>query len=438
LRGAGAVRHAGWMTVAAVPPARTAIFRDALLLRMLAFGFFSGLPLPLTIFTLQQWFTTAGIAIHTVSLTAWLGLPYTLKFLWSPLFDRAPPHRARRIGRRRFWLLVVQPALAASCVALALSDPAHRAAVTAVAAASVALFSASQDILIDAWRIETFPQARQGLALAAYIWGYRTAMLVSGAGAIALSGMIGWHATLLAVAGLMALAPLLTLASPEPAVTTAEPRLPGWLPVIRDSFLAPLLEFLRRPRAVEILALVILFRLGKVFADNTAASYYHVALGFSSRTVAVANFLPSLAGTFAGAAFGGWLVTRLGTMRALLLTGSLQALSLGLYVALLAANVNLMLYTKVGVEAFAGAAADAVFLTFISALCAREYTATQYALLSSLAAIALHTLSGEAGYAVEAMGWVKFYAATMLGGIPALLLIIHLKRQFRPEISTSL
>ncbi len=407
-------------------PAR-AMLADPTLLRMLGFGFFSGLPLPLTIFTLQQWFTVSGVSVQSVSRTAWLGLPYTLQFVWAPLFDRAPPAWAARLGRRRFWLIATQSALALACAGLALTDPARHAALTALAAFAVALCSASQDIVINAWRIETFPQTRQGVALAAYIWGYRTAMFVSGAGAIALSVALGWHATLLCIAALLACAPLLSLATPEPTLATAPPRPPGILAAARGALITPLLEFLRRRHAVEILAVVILFRLGKVFADNTAASYYHQALGFSSLVVARANFVPSLAGTFAGAAFGGWLVTRLGTMRALLLTGSLQAASLGLYLALLAVTTPWMLYAKVGGEFFAGGAADTVFLAFISALCAREYTASQYALLSSLAAVALHTISGVAGDAAATLGWRHFYEATILGGLPALALVIHLR-----------
>jgi PAT family beta-lactamase induction signal transducer AmpG len=422
---------------------RAALLRDPMLWRMLGFGFFSGLPLPLTIFTLQQWFTSSGISIHTVSFAAWLGLPYTVKFLWAPLFDRAPPAWARGTGRRRFWLLTVQPALAAACAALACTDPARNAGLTAAAAAAVALCSASQDILIDAWRIETFPQARQGVALAAYIWGYRFALLVSGGWAIARSDVWGWHVTLLVMAGLLALAPVLTLLTPEPSLPQAEPHRPGWLAVIRDSFVAPLAEFLRRPRAAEILGIVILFRLGKVFADNVAASYYHTALGLSATAVGHANQFPSLFGSLAGAPVGGWLVIRLGTMRALLFTGILQACSLGLYLVLLAFPVPAMLTVKVAAEFFAGAAADAAFLTFISALCAREYTATQYALLSSLAAVALHLFSGSAGYAAEALGWRPFFMATMLASIPALLLAVHLRRHFAtepnldPPVSTS-
>ena len=405
---------------------RLAMLRDPLLLRMLGFGFFSGLPLPLSIFTLQQWFTTSGVSIHAVSFTAWLGLSYTLKFLWSPLFDRFPPAWTR-LGRRRFWLLAVQPLLAAACAIMALTNPAINAVHTALAACAMAFFSASQDIVIDAWRIETFAEAEQGAALAVYVWGYRVAMLVSGSGAIALSTIFGWHGAMLTMAAIMALAPLLTLSVPEPLAAHAA-AIPGMLAALRRSFVEPLLEFLVRPEALTVLAFVILFRLGKVFADNTAASFYHQGLGLSSGAVAGANFLPSLAGVFLGAAFGAWLVARMGTIPAVLTTGVLQALSLGAYLVLLAVGTGWMLYVKIGVEEFAGRAADTAFLTFVSALCSRNYTATQYALLSSLAAIPLHSLAGVAGYGAEALGWGPFYVCTMLAGLPALALLARLRR----------
>jgi PAT family beta-lactamase induction signal transducer AmpG len=198
------------------------------------------------------------------------------------------------------------------------------------------------------------------------------------------------------------------------------------LAAIERAFLEPLLEFFRRPEAVWVLAFVVLFRLGKVLADNTAASFYHQGLGLSSGAVAGANFLPSLVGVFAGAAFGGWLVAKLGTMRAVLAAGVLQAACLGLYLVLLAVGTGWMLYVKVGGEAFGGAAADAAFLTFVSGLCSRSYTATQYALLSSLAAVAFHTLAGGAGYLAEALGWVPFYALCIVAGLPALAIMLRL------------
>lgn len=407
--------------------------REPALARMLALGFFSGLPLPLSAFTLQQWFTTAGVSTHAVSLTATLGLSYTLKFLWAPLFDRTPPAWARGWGRRRFWLFGVQVALVASCAGLSRTDPAVDLTATAVAAGLLAFLSASQDIVIDAWRIESFAADRQGAALAAYVWGYRVAMVCSGAGAIALSVRAGWHLAIGAMAALLAFAPLLTLSAPEPAPgampgVTTEQAARGWANVER-AFLTPLREFLARDAALATLAFVVLFRLGKVFADNVAASFYRHGLGLGSAAVAGANFAPPLIGVFAGAAFGGWLVARLGRTRAVLAAGLLQATSLGLYLALLAAPAPWMLYLKVGGESFAGAAADTAFLSYVSALCARAYTATQYALLSSLAALVFHSLGGAAGFLAEALGWAPFYVLTVLGGLPALALLLWVDRR---------
>lgn len=400
---------------------------------MLAFGFASGLPLPLTIFTLQQWFTDFRIPLHSIGLTALIGLAYTLKFVWSALFDRQAPRVTRRFGRRRGWLLVVQPLLAGACVLLALSDPGTWVLGTVLAAIAVAFLSASQDILIDAWRIETFSERSQGRALAAYIWGYRGAMLTSGAGAIWLSTRIGWHGALLCMAALMAAGVATTLVASEPVVRVVAGTGGDILSRIRTAFLAPLRDFLGRPGAAEVLAFVILFRLGKVFADGTAAGFYRYRLGTPPEAVAVANFLPSLLGVLAGAAAGGWLVARFGTVRALLFAGLLQAASLGLYLTLMATGPGgHMLEAKVGLEAFAQGMADAAFLTYISALCSAAYTATQYALLSSLAALMFHTLGGVSGYAAEALGYPAFYTATILASLPALAIMLHLLRRFPP------
>jgi PAT family beta-lactamase induction signal transducer AmpG len=403
-----------------------------LLWLMGAFGFLSGLPLSLTAFTLQLWFTTFGISVHAIGLTAWLGLPYTVKFLWSAFFDRAPPASLAYLGRRRFWLLVVQPPLAGACAAMALSDPGHRPALTAAAGLALAFFSASQDILIDAWRIETFPERLQGAALAAYVWGYRGAMLASTSGVLFLSALVGWRAALLGAAALLAGGIVVTLLAPAAVAVAAAPRAPGWRAGVEAAFLAPLRDFLARRGALTVLAFVILFRVGKVFADGTAASFYRYGVGFTPAAIASAN-LYGWAGTLAGAAAGAWLVLRLGTARALLAAGLGQAASLGLYLALLAGGPHTALLTaKIVLENFAGATADMAFLTYVSALCSAAYTATQYALLSSLAAVAFHTLGGLSGYLAEAMGYRAFYGAAVLASLPALLLLLQIGRMAHP------
>jgi PAT family beta-lactamase induction signal transducer AmpG len=395
---------------------------------MVAFGFASGLPLQLTNSTLQQWLATSGLPPHAIALTSWIGLSYTLKFLWSALFDRPAPGIFQRLGRRRGWLMLVQPAMAAACVCMALSNPGNALGLTAVAAVGVAFFSASQDILIDAWRIETYPERRQGEALAGYIWGYRAALRVAESGVIYLSTVIGWHASFLLMAALMLAGTIIAWFAPDPHKDALPIAAAGTMDRIGTAVIAPLRDFLRRPAAWWVLAFILLFRLGHMAADVNAIGFYR-SLHFDSRAVSAANFLPALLGALSGAVAGGWLVHRLGAGRALMLAGIVQALSLGLYLVLLAAgHSTAMLAAKVGLEGFAGAAADTVFLTYISTLCSSAYTASQYALLSSLAPVAWHTLGGLSGYAAEGLGWRNFYAATMLACLPALLILRRLPR----------
>jgi PAT family beta-lactamase induction signal transducer AmpG len=399
---------------------------------MVAFGFSSGLPLQLTNATLQQWLATSGLPPHAIALTSWIGLSYTLKFLWSALFDRPAPGRLQTLGRRRGWLMLVQPAMALACVALALSNPQDGIAVTAAAAVGVAFFSASQDILIDAWRIESYPERRQGEALAGYIWGYRAALRLAESGVIYLSTMIGWHSGFLLMAALMLAGTIITWLAPDTHVPAASMAAQGVVERIGTALLAPLKDFLKRPLAWEILAFVLLFRLGHMAADVNAIGLYR-AMHFDSRAVSAANFLPSLGGALSGAVAGGWLVAKLGAGRGLMLTGIVQAASLGLYLVLLAAGHSVpMLAAKVGLEGFAGAAADTAFLAYISMLCSSAYTASQYALLSSLAAVAWHTLGGLSGYAAEALGWRDFYTATIIASVPALLILGRLLRRQLP------
>ena len=411
--------------------------RSARLLWLMgAMGFLSGLPLSLSAFTLQLWFTTFGISIRSIGMTAWLGLPYTLKFLWSGLFDGEPPWILARLGRRRGWLMLVQPLLAAAAAAMALSDPGAHPAETALAALCLAFLSASQDILIDAWRIETFPEKLQGSALAVYVWGYRAAMLVSTTGVTWLASLFGWHKALLVMAALLGAGTVVTLLAPAglALVRAGGMRAGGWLAALRASFLAPLRDFLTRPSALTVLAFVLLFRAGKVMADGSAAAFYRYGIGFSTLEIGNANAW-GWGGTLAGAAAGAWLVLRLPTLRALMLAGVLQAASLGLYLALLwAGPVEAALIGKIMAENFAGALADMAFLTYLSGLCSTAFTATQYALLSSLAAVAFHTLGGFSGFVAQGLGYPVFYALTVVLSLPALWVLLQLSRRPVPAL----
>jgi len=395
-----------------------------LLAVMGVFGFLSGLPLPLSAFTLQQWFTSSGISAAAVGTTSMLGLAYILKFLWAPLFDTMPPGALARFGRRRGWLLLVQPALGLCVLALAYSTPSITPLRTVASALGVAFFSASQDILIDSWRIEIFPEALQGEALAATIWGYRTAMLVSGGATIWASAIIGWSPVLTGLALILGSGVFITVIAPP-----SPHRLVLARKTLRDTMIAPLLEFLYRPGSKQILAFVLLFRLGKVFADLMAAPFYKESVGFAQKAVGIANFWPGFIGTLAGAALGGLIVRRFGTYRALVLTGSAQMASLGLYLLLMLTGPSVIaLSGKVAIENLAGSAADMAFLTFISALCARDFTATQYALLSALAAVVFHTVGGASGFLAQAVGWPVFYVLTMALCLPAFVALRFIPR----------
>ncbi|MGH7120285.1 MAG: AmpG family muropeptide MFS transporter [Acetobacteraceae bacterium] len=408
---------------------------DPALWLMGGFGFASGLPLPLSGFTLRQWFAEGHVSLAAIGLTAEIGLAYSLKFLWAPLLDHAtPPGFLARFGRRRGWLLAIQPLLAASVVLLALSRPAIAPLAAAIAAALVAFFSASQDIVIDAWRIETFPPRLQGAAMAAYVWGYRAALLVSGAGAIALATPLGWHLSLLLMAALAAVGIPVSLAAREPpppqaAGTGAR----GLRARLAAALVAPLQEFVARPGAVPVLAFVVLFRLGEAMAGVMLPPFYR-SLGFDRAAVALAAGPISLAAVLVGAALGGWLVARIGVGRALLFTGWVQTLCLAMYVLLAySAGDHSVLMATSGVESFTEGLADAAFITYLSGLCSRAHTATQYALLSSVAALALRTVGGLSGFLAAAAGWKLFYSLTTFAAFPAMGVMIYLLHRYPPQ-----
>jgi MFS transporter, PAT family, beta-lactamase induction signal transducer AmpG len=396
---------------------------------MAAYGFVAGLPLPLSGFTFRLWLSEGGVSLAVIGLTANIGLAYSLKFLWAPVLDNAsPPGMLRRLGRRRGWLAAVQPTLSLAAALLALSDPAHRPLLSLALAALVAFLSASQDIAVDAWRIEVFPQHRQGAAMAAYVWGYRVALLVATTGVISAVGVVGWHVALLGVAVLIACGLGITLLAPEPPPLPFQAAPSGVSGRLTHAVIEPLREFLTRPGAPLILAFVALFKLGEAMAGIMTAPFYR-ALGFSREAIAQTGWF-SLVGTLAGITLGGWLVARLGTGRALLRTGWAQTIAMGMYLLLaVSAGEHHVLYGTVTTEAFAQGMADAAFITYLSALCSRAFTATHYALLSSLAAIAVHTIGGASGVLAERLGWIGFYTLCLFAALPSMGLMLVLLRR---------
>lgn len=395
---------------------------------MAVLGFSSGLPWALSGPTLRLWMASEHVALGLIGLTANIGLAYLLKFIWAPFFDEAKPFF---LGRRRGWLVVVQLGLAVSIAALALSDPTQHVWLTLGLGALVAFCSASQDIIIDAWRIESFAPRLQGSALACEVWGWRVAFLVSNAGVIALSVKTGWHVAVGLMAVLALIGPLATLLAPEPklkremqpASTAAR-----FAMAVRE----PLKEFLTRRGAVVVIAFIILFRLGGALGSTMLGPYY-LSLGFNRAMIAVASGPIALLCGLAGTGLGAVLVMKLGVGRALLATALLQVASLSLYPVLgIYPHLPHILLIIAAVEAFTDAFSDTAFLTYLSGLCHKEHTATQYALLSSLAPLALHTVAGLSGFIADRLGFIPFFLVATAAALPGIILLVVILRWYAP------
>jgi PAT family beta-lactamase induction signal transducer AmpG len=404
---------------------------DRRLVVMLALGFSAAVPLPLVAGqVLRQWFTESGMSLAQIGLTALIGLAYANKFLWSPVLDAVRPPV---LGRRRGWLVMLQVALVAAIAAIAATDPTQGATATVVLAVIVAFLSASQDIVIDAWRIEMMGPSEEDQAwgLTAYVWGYRAALLASGAGTLLLVGHVGWNLAYLAAASLMLVGIVATLAGREPPSPGMVPV--GWRARMGASVVGPFIDLAGRRYWFAILAFVALFKLGEALAGIMVTPFYR-SEGFTRDDVATVATVFGLAATLVGAVAGAWLVGRIGVGRALILTGVAQMLSNLMYLTLVGGGRDIpMLFAQVGVENFTDGLADAAFLTYLSGLVNRSFSATQYALLSSLAAVPLRTLGASGGVLAAWLGWSWFFVLTTAAALPAMAIMLFLLKRLPPK-----
>ena len=407
-----------------------AMYFQPRMLAVLFMGFASGLPLPLTYGTLSFWLAEAGVSRTAIGLFALIGLSYNLKFVWSPIMDRARiPWLTARLGRRRSWALLTQLALVAAIASLALTDPKVDPWPVAFAAVFVAFFSASQDIVIDAFRIELLRPEEQGAGAAATQWGYRFGLMASSAGALYLAEFGGWRLAFLAMAALMAVGIATVLLTREPAVPAKPPSGRGIAAWLKSAVVAPFAEFMTRPQWLAILLFVVLYKFGDALAGVMANPFY-VEMGFTKIEVANVSKLFGVAATLAGLAAGGALVFRWGALRSLLVCGLAQMLSNLMYVVQTMAGHDVpLLFATIGIENFAGGMGSAAFVAYLSGLCNVAFTATQYALLSSLAAVGRTTLASSSGWLVEQLGWIWFFTASTLAAAPGLLVLLWLMRK---------
>src|SRR5579864_7302452 len=422
--------------------AALAVYRQPRLVAILLMGFSSGLPLALTFGTLSYWLAETGVSLTAIGLFGLVRTSYSLKFLWSPVIDRMPiPLLTARLGRRRSWALTIQGLLAASILALGSTDPRSDPAATALAAVAVAFLSASQDIVIDAYRIELLLPEEQGAGAAATQWGYRFGMLASGAGALYAASFGGWSFAYAVMAGLMGVGMVTVWLTPEPEGAPSPEALPGptaadraraWL---RRAVVAPFLDLFARNGASQLIAIgvfIVLYKFGDALAGSMANPLY-VALGFTKVEVATIAKVYGVVATLAGVALGGVLVARIGVFRALLVCGGLQALSNLMYAVQVWAGHDVgMLALTIGGENLTGGMASSAFVAYLSGLCRRDFTATQYALLSSLATVGLNVLAASGGYLAQRLGWVPFFVVSTVFCLPSLLILMWLMR--RPAI----
>jgi len=406
----------------------TAVYREPRVIAILLLGFSSGLPLALTAGTLAIWMTEVGVDLTTIGLFAVVATPYSLKFLWAPIVDRMPlPWLTRRLGRRRGWLLFTQFALIGAIFMLGGGDPVAAPVTTALAALLVAFASASQDIVVDAFRIESLDEEQLGAGAAMYVFGYRVAMLVSGAGSLWAATHVSWASVYTLMAALVLVGVLTTLMSREPSrraetVATAanalghraldlagvaSGRLRAAADWVVDAVINPFAEFMTRRGWVVILLFVVFFKFGDTLA-GAMTNPFLVKIGFTKTEIAEIAKVFGFGATMAGLFLGGALINGAGIIRSLWVTGVLQLVSNLMFAVQAAAGASLpLLAFTIGFENLASGMGTAAFIAYLSSLCNISYTATQYALLTSFMAVARTWLSAPSGWLVEHVDWAS-------------------------------
>jgi PAT family beta-lactamase induction signal transducer AmpG len=420
-------------------------------------GFSAGLPFLLVFSTLSAWLRDEGVTLSVIGFFSWVGITYSIKVVWAPVVDRLPlPFLTTLLGKRRSWMLLAQIGIAAGLMAMAELNPTEQIGVIAAVAVWVAFCSATQDIVIDAYRIEAIEPEYQAAMAAMYVFGYRVALLVAGAGAFYLADFIGWNAAYSAMALCMFIGMVATFLSQEPkhlinqesvalenkientlglkAHKSTFQRLAAWF---ADAVIAPFAEFFVRngKLGLWILALIALYKMSDITMGVMANPFY-LDLGFSKKEIADVSKVFGFFMTILGASLGGVLVIRYGIMRPLLLGAILVATTNLLFVLLAVSEPNLKLLAMViSADNLSGGIATSVFIAYLSSLTNTAYTATQYALFSSLMTLPAKLLGGMSGIIVDSYGYDIFFFYASFVGLPAIILVVVLTRLQNSQVS---
>lgn len=390
------------------------VYGNRRVLSLLGLGFSSGLPLALIGTTLQAWMTTENVDLRVIGIFSLVGLPYTLKVLWAPVMDR---FTLPWLGRRRGWVLLTQVLLAAFILALGLSSPTLMPWLVASLALVIAFCSASQDIVIDAYRADVLQEKELGAGAATTVVGYRLALLTSGAIALIVSDYLPWRMIYFGLAGLMLANTLFTFVAPEPAERAVPPK------TLRDAVWEPLATYFRRSGAVEMLVFIMVYKLSDAIAGAMTTPFL-LELGFSRTDVGTVNKAFGLLSTVLGTLVGGGIIAKIGINRSLWIFAFLQALSNFAFTALaLIGRDYAVMVAAIGLENVFGGMGTAAFVAFMMRLCDKRFTATQYALLTSFMAVTRVLAGVPTGFMVNSMGWPMFFTVSILGAFPGILLL---------------
>ena len=387
-----------------------------------AMGFACGLPLLLTISVLQIWMRQAGVNLETIGLMALVGLPYTLKFLWAPLLDRY----SLPLGRRRGWLLLAQITLLLCIGGLGYSDPVNHPVRMALFALAVAFFSATQDAVVDAYRREHLPERELGLGSTVYVYGYRIGMLLASGGGLILADQLSFPTVYLIMAGTMLIGVATTLLAPEPEMAKGTPQ------SLREAVVKPFVEFFKTEQAVLMLLFILLYKLGDTLASAMTAPFY-VDMGFSATEIGLTVKLYGFWATIIGALIGAGVILKIGIRPSLWVFGILQMVSTAGFMLLAVAGHSLpTLALVITFENLAAGMGTAAFMAFMASLTDKRFTATQFALLTSIMGVPRVILSAPTGFLAADIGWFNYFLFCTLIALPGLWLL----RKFNPQTKT--
>lgn len=394
------------------------VFESRKMAALLLLGFASGLPLLLIGNNLKAWMTQEQVDLAAIGWFSLASLPYSLKFLWSPFLDRfTPPF----LGRRRGWLIVTQIALIVAIAFMAFQQPKQALQLLAINAIVIAFLSATQDIAADAYRTDVLTELEMGAGAAVFILGYRIALLVAGSLGLILADRMPWSTVYLFMAGIMVMGIVGVLFAPEPRQISPPASL-------AEAVVLPFGEFFQRQGVIQallILVFITLYKLGDALLSNMATPFL-LTIGFTKTDIGAIQVGMGLIATIVGALVGGVVLSRIGINRSLWVFGGLQALSNLAYFILaqpqFSQNYQLLVLT-INIENFCGGLGTAAFVAFLMSLCNQRFSATQYALLSSLMAVSRDILAAPAGSIAKSTGWPTFFLITIIAAVPGLLLL---------------